>query len=156
MELSQESVRDEEVHPAGTDRVAVTEAHRFSAITEGVEPVPDRRRKPRLSDTPDGLTPATSDRRHEPRFPMTASLQVGWVGPDHQMRYGTVRGRNISEGGLGVWASEELPPGGLVNVDLCGCGMSALCRVRYRVAAGEGWNVGLEVIKSFPNDVAEL
>ena len=79
--------------------------------------MPDRRRKPRVSEAQDGLTPATSDRRHEPRFPMTGSLRVGWVGPDHQMRYETVRGHNISEGGLGVWASEELRLGGLGNVD---------------------------------------
>src|SRR4051794_11648502 len=93
MDLSQDSALQERVGPGGA-------AGRFPGKPDGVAPVADRRGQPRLSGRPDGRT---SDRRHEPRFPMTGSLRVGWVGADHQMRYVMSRGRDISEEGLGVW-----------------------------------------------------
>jgi hypothetical protein len=157
MELSQDSIPQESMPPTGTDCAVKSEAHRF-AVTEGLVPVQDRRS--RALGKSDGVAledrRVAPDRRHEPRFPMSGSVRVGWVGPDHQMRYLTARGRDISEEGLGLWTSEELPLGALVNVDLCGCGMSALARVRYRRPADSGWSVGLQVMKSFPSDAVGL
>src|SRR5689334_14682659 len=124
MDLSQDSVPPESVPPPVAAGVpAPMEPAAFFAPPDGLAPVEDRRRQPRISEKP--------DRRREARFPLTGSPRVSWVGVDHQMRHVNARGRDISEEGLGVWMSEAPPLGALVNVDLCGCGLSALCRVRH-------------------------
>jgi len=83
---------------------------------------------------------------------MNGAIRVGWAGNDRQKRTIKARGIDISEEGLGVLAPTPLPAGVLAQVDIGGCGMSAVARVRFCVNTAEGWHTGFEVIKCFPND----
>jgi hypothetical protein len=139
MDLSQDSVRQDEVCPAGAAPTAATPSGPRFLTNSGSE-----------------TKVAPPDRRREPRFPMAGSVRVGWVGGDHQMRYVSARGIDISEAGLGVWIEERLLAGSLVHIDLGGCGMSAVGRVRYCVPDGSGCRTGFEVINSFPSDPADI
>jgi hypothetical protein len=140
MELSQDSVATDEVCASGaaTATAAASSTSRFPESSAS-----------QISET-------RLDHRREPRFPLTGSVRVGWVGGDHQMRYVRARGIDISEEGLGVQTSERLLPGALVHVDLCGCGISAVGRVRYCVPDGSAYHAGFEVVSSFPSDPASI
>ena len=95
---------------------------------------------------------AAAEARREPRFPMTASVRVGWVDSQRQMKYMTGQGLNISERGLAARLPVPLPASALVHLDVGGCGMSAVGRVRYCLPDGPEWRAGFEVINSFPSD----
>src|SRR5437879_4026047 len=77
--------------------------------------------------------------RKAARYPMAGTVRIGWVDEQRQMTYVTARGLDISETGLAARVPAELHPSALVHLDLAGCGMSAVGRVRYCERQGAEW-----------------
>ena len=92
--------------------------------------------------------------RQAPRFPMSASVRVGWVDTCRQMVYVTAQGVDLSETGLAVRMPVRLPPRTLVHLEIAGCGISVVGHVRYAVRpvgdSDEGGRVGFEAAIGFP------
>ncbi len=97
---------------------------------------------------------AVEARRGE-RFPLTATVRVGWIDDSKHLRYAMARGINLSEHGMAMQIGERLRLSALIHLEMATWGLSTVGRVRSCVRCGEGWRVGIELSSPFLADHTE-
>ena len=98
---------------------------------------------------------AAAEVRRCERFPLTATVRVGWIDDSKHLRYVMARGMNLSERGMAIQLGERLRMSALVHLDMGTWGLSTVGRVRSCVKCGEGWRIGVELSSPFLADHSE-
>jgi len=89
--------------------------------------------------------PQPEARRAE-RVPLLSPVRLGWINDETRMEYAAAQPIDISHSGLAVAAPQRLRLSALVHVEVAGCDVTAIGRVRNCVPAAQGWRAGIEII----------
>ena len=84
-----------------------------------------------------------TDRRKEPRFPISEPAQLRVVGPEEDPRPMEVQATDVSKSGIGIIAPLSISPGTSIEIRLASAVLSGV--VCYSVPATDGFRMGVSL-----------